>query len=609
MIRDLQPVGPVAFLDRAVLAARQGGSALWWRSALGGGAVGAIALTLYYFERVEGVRSLRPAFGFLLVLAWWLRAILASAAARDLAARLDVGVVIPRGAGRPLDVVRTASFAGVGLWFWGWFFLAVSLLGEIAVLVFLPVLGLRGLVAPTWLARAGMTAEGGFSSFAKAIADGRGRRGVMAMVELFLSLALVAVALNLFAAIAGLLILSRSMLGVDVVFLETFLSLRNTFVLLSIGVAAVVLFEPLRVAVSTLAYIESRARAEGLELRAAVDEALAPSTRRRGVTAVRPAAARVAAAFLGFASASGVAIPHATAQASDGYHEGGERALVDPAHALPPSAPPSVQLVPLPPGAGPDGVAPPYDPSSPDPGGTAMPPKLPLDLFGGELGQGWFPVEPTSGDEAALESARQILERPEFLEVAERGDTGLADLIARWIARLFDGSDESVSNAPSLSLPPSEAFLVLGALLLLAVAIYLVVTLRRGPPRGAGSEPAADADAVADPREQPPEAHLDAAAVLAQQGHHREALRALYVATLVALDRSRLIAFDPARTNWQYFRHMPRDAIRTDFARFTRLFDYKWYGDEPTDAADYAACRELADRICQRGSPVVRGHR
>ncbi|MND02185.1 hypothetical protein D3C83_214720 [compost metagenome] len=42
---------------------------------------------------------------------------------------------------------------------------------------------------------------------------------------------------------------------------------------------------------------------------------------------------------------------------------------------------------------------------------------------------------------------------------------------------------------------------------------------------------------------------------------------------------------------------MPRGEQRTDFSSFTRLFDYKWYGDEPTTEEDYLRCRALASRI------------
>ena len=129
----------------------------------------------------------------------------------------------------------------------------------------------------------------------------------------------------------------------------------------------------------------------------------------------------------------------------------------------------------------------------------------------------------------------------------------------------------------------------------MAVGGYLVATRRRERPErsrthGAGA-------AAEDPRERPPASFLERAAHLAEHGDLREALRALYLATLVALDRRRLIAFDPHRTNWQYLRKMPRGETRDAFRQFTDLFDHKWYGRGDTTRRDYERCRELASAI------------
>ena len=97
----------------------------------------------------------------------------------------------------------------------------------------------------------------------------------------------------------------------------------------------------------------------------------------------------------------------------------------------------------------------------------------------------------------------------------------------------------------------------------------------------------------------------DDAAALAEAGELRRALRSLYLATLVSLDRRRWIAFDPHLTNWQYSRQIPGGAIRDLFRTFTRLFDHKWYGEEPTTLSDYERCRELATQIVDHGRPAA----
>ena len=56
---------------------------------------------------------------------------------------------------------------------------------------------------------------------------------------------------------------------------------------------------------------------------------------------------------------------------------------------------------------------------------------------------------------------------------------------------------------------------------------------------------------------------------------------------------------------------MPRGEVRELFGGFTRVFDYKWYGQEPTTRVDYEGARALAARICtppeSTSTPVARG--
>ena len=128
------------------------------------------------------------------------------------------------------------------------------------------------------------------------------------------------------------------------------------------------------------------------------------------------------------------------------------------------------------------------------------------------------------------------------------------------------------------------------------VAIYLFATMKRD---GKVKGPASTAAVPIDPRERAPSSFLDEAARLAETGDLREALRALYLATLVSLDRRRMIAFDPHLTNWQYMRQLPRGGMRDSFGQFTRVFDHTWYGREETTYVLYERCRGLAREIVE----------
>jgi hypothetical protein len=208
-------------------------------------------------------------------------------------------------------------------------------------------------------------------------------------------------------------------------------------------------------------------------------------------------------------------------------------------------------------------------------------------------------VEPR--DRAVQEQVDGILGRSEFREFEDHRGEGARDLIERLLQWLLRPPDQMPSfERPSLgnfTLPGPWFFLAIGAALLLAVGAYLLVARRRE--RRETSRAEREAAAGEDPRERPPSSFLDEAARLADGGDLREALRSLYLATLVALDRRRLIAFDPHRTNWQYLRQMPRGEPRDAFRQFTRLFDHKWYGHEDTTHHDYERCRALANAIVE----------
>ena len=578
--------GPLDMLDRAFLVARRGGPRFVWRPMLAGTVLAAAGLLVYFVERVEGIRSLRPLLAFVLVLAWWGRSLMMARAARDSVRMIWPGAVIPQGAGRAVDVVRTASVVAMGLWVWLWLLIGASLLGTLAVPLVLPVLALRGMGAPSWLARAGCTTEGGVRSFFHALSDTSGRRATTITVELLVLIGALGLAINLYATIAVFVLLGRSFLGLDVAFVETFFSVRNVFLMLGTGALALVLLEPLRAALSAVVFVDSQVRQQGLDLRALVDRALEAGEQRSGLTAKPSGANASAAAIVLLAASLAAAVP---AHAQDG-----------------------AELIPLPAGAHAPGIAPPADPDSWDPTGSGMPPKDPArwqEMVSRELAR--LAGSDDSGTDAPPETIRgtedarvqseveRILRQREFAEFEDERGRGIGDLIERfieWLLRKGSSEQSSPLTGPRIPLPPAGLFIALGAILLLGILAYLFATRVRSQKDDRGASAAEDA-AREDPRERAPDEHLDDAAVLATQGRYREALRALYLATLVALDRRRLIAFDPALTNWQYIRHMPRGEARRLFTRFTRLFDYKWYGDEPTTERDYELCRTLASSI------------
>ena len=519
-------MGPIETLDRSFRVLRVSAGAVAMPAFAGGALLGTWLVGTYYLERVEGVTGLRPVLAAGLVLAWWGRCLLLVRATREAVLRtFPHPVAEPRSA----DILRTASVVALGLWPWAWMLVAASLVGPIGIALVVPLMTLRGAVAPSWPACAGCAAGAGFSAFWRSTSDTSGRRVSALLSEGLLVLALYPALINVFAVIAFGVLVARTMFGLDVALAEQFLSPGNTFVLVLTAAGAFTLFEPVRAARAAVLWVDARQRREGLDLTAAVDAALASSVRRgRGIAAT---------VLLVFASAAGTA----TAQEV-----------------------PEVQNPP-------------------------------------QSTQGAAPVgEQAVSDGRVRQEVSDILADQAFREVDGRGE-GVQRFLGRlwaWLVEQLRGEElpEVDGVKPfAVPLPPPWVFLVLAGLLLATVATYLVRTGVRAQREDAT---ATTAEMSSDPRNRPPAEHLDDASQLANQGSYRLALRALYLATLVALDRRRLIVFEPSRTNWQYLRDMPRTDVRQLFQDFTRLFDHKWYGDEPTTDDDYQQGRALADRIC-----------
>ena len=129
----------------------------------------------------------------------------------------------------------------------------------------------------------------------------------------------------------------------------------------------------------------------------------------------------------------------------------------------------------------------------------------------------------------------------------------------------------------------------LGVVVVLAVLGFLGINLRRNRAADARAVAGAFAAEVGWTAAQA----CAAAAAAAGSGDFRRAVRYRYLATLLTLDESGRMRFDPALTDGDYLRRAPlalRDPLRPLVAGFQRF----WYGGYPAGAGDYHAYQALA---------------
>ncbi len=129
----------------------------------------------------------------------------------------------------------------------------------------------------------------------------------------------------------------------------------------------------------------------------------------------------------------------------------------------------------------------------------------------------------------------------------------------------------------------------LGILVVLGVVSFVGINLRRNRAPDARSLTGAFAAEAGWTAAQA----RTAAAAAAGTGDFRRAVRYRYLATLLTLDESGRMRFDPALTDGEYLRQAPaalRDPLRPLVAGFQRF----WYGGYPAGAGDYQAYQTLA---------------
>lgn len=90
---------------------------------------------------------------------------------------------------------------------------------------------------------------------------------------------------------------------------------------------------------------------------------------------------------------------------------------------------------------------------------------------------------------------------------------------------------------------------------------------------------------------------------LERQGRYREAVRALYLSSLLKFDERNIAAFVRGQTNWEHLARIdgsPRVPAGLDFRAPTQAFDLIWYGGRVKGAEDVARFRAWYAEITER---------
>lgn len=200
----------------------------------------------------------------------------------------------------------------------------------------------------------------------------------------------------------------------------------------------------------------------------------------------------------------------------------------------------------------------------------------------------WAPTaSATPPDDRVRRELERLFARPEFNPPAN--DFWME--VWRWLAQLFGWLGRlSGDNRPMFWI------ILLGCIALLALLLaHIVWTLYRALYAEVGR---ATHDSLANERLRLSARFRGEADENARRGDFTAAIRCLFLSLVHYFDESGRLLFRPALTNREYLRHFSeRPPLYDQLHILVNLLDVNWYGERPSEGADYAHCLQLYDDL------------
>lgn len=223
-------------------------------------------------------------------------------------------------------------------------------------------------------------------------------------------------------------------------------------------------------------------------------------------------------------------------------------------------------------------------------GTPTLKPRLETALHEAEAVRSSAQTPPTQGGTTPEDEARRITETPEF-----HPSETLLDRIRRAIGEAFgQRKPRAIDPKTRLPQPPSaldtivQVFVYLLLAGIVAVIAYLIWKRMRG---GVDDQERDDSEEIWGIGPADPDQLMKMANTAAAELRFSDAVRALYLANLIRLDKKGIIHFDPAATNGQFRRRLAAAFGRAvpPFDGATLTFERVHYGGEAAGESDWDA--------------------
>ena len=192
-----------------------------------------------------------------------------------------------------------------------------------------------------------------------------------------------------------------------------------------------------------------------------------------------------------------------------------------------------------------------------------------------------------------IEPLKNILARPEF-----QWPEGRTLEMPGWLAGFYDWLERITARILGATFYYGRTPFIIAAVLLFLVSLYFISrNLSRSLVREAElAAENADGDAALTSK-----GAMQRAQTLSGQGDYRNAVRYLYLSSLLILDEQGLLRYDRSRTNREYLRSISsRPQLAEPLREVIDVFDRVWYGFDSVDEETYQSYVQHVDELREK---------
>jgi len=195
-----------------------------------------------------------------------------------------------------------------------------------------------------------------------------------------------------------------------------------------------------------------------------------------------------------------------------------------------------------------------------------------------------------------IDPLKDILERPEF-----QWGEAQAVKTPNWLQKILDGFfdllDRFIYAIQNTVFYGRIPLMIIATLLFAISLLYIYRSLSRSLVRNAElAAEGSEEDAILTSK-----GALQRAQTLSTQGDYRNAMRYLYLSSLLILDERGLLRYDRSRTNREYLQSVSsKPELATPLRDVIDVFDRVWYGYESVDEQTYQSYVEHVDELREK---------